>query len=87
MEAHSNLSGIPSRISSSPFSYFENPGKILLILVQNESLFPFFLFFQKADIVTGLVDGQAEKARTKDPKWMINGDWGVIQLCTQVQKL
>jgi len=41
----------------------------------------------KADVVTGLAEGQAEAAQKQDPKWMINGEWGVIQLCKEIQKL
>ena len=37
--------------------------------------------FQKADVVTGLAEGQAEEITNKDPKWMINGEWGLIQMC------
>jgi len=35
----------------------------------------------KADVVTGLSEGQAESAQSLDEKWLINGEWGVIQLC------
>jgi len=35
----------------------------------------------KADVVTGLSEGQAENAQSQDEKWLINGEWGVIQSC------
>lgn len=35
----------------------------------------------KADVVTGLKDGEAERLNEIDKDWMINGSWGVIQLC------
>merc|ERR1711874_156576 len=34
----------------------------------------------KADVVTGLEAGKAEETFRKDPQWMENGNWGVIQL-------
>lgn len=33
----------------------------------------------KAEIVCGLTEGQAEATALKDPEWMVNGQWGVIQ--------
>ncbi len=42
---------------------------------------------QKADVVTGLKEGQAEFAQGQDDKWMVNGNWGVIQFCTAISKL
>ena len=33
----------------------------------------------KAEIVCGLREGQAEATALKDPEWMVNGQWGVIQ--------
>jgi len=33
----------------------------------------------KADVIVGLYEGQAEKITSKDPDWMTNGQWGVIQ--------
>jgi uncharacterized protein with ATP-grasp and redox domains len=33
----------------------------------------------KAEIVCGLKEGQAETTALKDPEWMVNGQWGVIQ--------
>lgn len=33
----------------------------------------------KADVVTGMKEGEAEKMSAKDPKWMISGDYAVIQ--------
>ena len=43
---------------------------IYLILIQ-----------QKADVVTGLSEGQAENAQSLDEKWLTNGEWGLIQFC------
>ena len=40
-----------------------------------------FSLLQKADVVTGLSEGQAENAQSQDEKWLINGEWGVIQSC------
>ena len=40
---------------------------------------------QKADVVTGLSEGQADKLSEEDPNWMINGEWGVIQFCGRIQ--
>jgi len=33
----------------------------------------------KADVMVGLATGQAEEVTEKDPEWMVNGQWGVIQ--------
>ena len=33
----------------------------------------------KADVVTGLENGQAETLLQTDKDWMVNGSWGVIQ--------
>lgn len=33
----------------------------------------------KAEVVCGLRPGQAVEAATKDPEWMVNGEWGVVQ--------
>jgi hypothetical protein len=33
----------------------------------------------KSDVVVGLAEGQAEQLFKKDPKWMIDGKWGMIQ--------
>jgi len=33
----------------------------------------------KSEIVAGLRPGQADELSAKDPKWMFNGNWGVIQ--------
>lgn len=33
----------------------------------------------KAEIVCGMTVGQAEATALKDPEWMVNGQWGVIQ--------
>jgi len=35
----------------------------------------------KADVVTGLSEGQAENAQSLDEKWLTNGEWGLIQFC------
>ena len=35
----------------------------------------------KADLVSGLKDGQAEEVEKQDKKWMINGSWAVISFC------
>jgi len=34
----------------------------------------------KADVIVGLLPGQAEKLTEKDAKWMVTGQWGMIQL-------
>jgi len=41
----------------------------------------------KADVVVGLVEGQAAKARDSDTDWMINGNWGLIQFCDKRERL
>jgi hypothetical protein len=33
----------------------------------------------KAEVVCGLIPGQADETAAKDPEWMVNGQWGVIQ--------
>jgi hypothetical protein len=33
----------------------------------------------KAEVVCGLNPGQADETTAKDPEWMVNGQWGVIQ--------
>ena len=33
----------------------------------------------KAEVVCGLSPGQADETSAKDPEWMVNGQWGVIQ--------
>ncbi|MBS3751649.1 MAG: DUF89 family protein, partial [Anaerolineales bacterium] len=33
----------------------------------------------KADVVVGLTPREIHKARTADPRWMVDGRWGVIQ--------
>lgn len=35
----------------------------------------------KADVVTGLKEGQAEEVQGKDKDWMVNGSWAVISFC------
>ena len=39
----------------------------------------------KADIVTGLKEGQAETLNEADPKWMISGNYAVIQFSPLIQ--
>lgn len=36
----------------------------------------------KADVVTGLDDGRAEKVSQEDEAWMVNGGWGLIQFAS-----
>ena len=33
----------------------------------------------KSDVVVGLKPGQEEELKSKDPNWMVNGKWGMIQ--------
>jgi len=33
----------------------------------------------KADVMVGLLPGQAEDVTKQDPQWMVNGQWGVVQ--------
>ena len=35
----------------------------------------------KADVITGLKPGQAEETQRKSDKWMVSGDFAVIQFC------
>lgn len=35
----------------------------------------------KSELVVGLAAGQAERAASQDPRWLINGERGVIHLC------
>jgi hypothetical protein len=35
----------------------------------------------KAEIIAGLQANQVEDLNRRDPKWLINGEWGVIQFC------
>ena len=35
----------------------------------------------KADVVTGLKEGQADEVQHKDKNWMVNGNWAVISYC------
>lgn len=35
----------------------------------------------KADVVTGLQEGQAEEVEQKEKKWMVNGNWAVMSFC------
>ena len=34
----------------------------------------------KAEIGCGITDEASNRARTNDPKWMVSGRWGVVQL-------
>jgi len=36
----------------------------------------------KADVVTGMKEGEAEKMTEKDPEWMVSGDYAVIHYCS-----
>ena len=38
----------------------------------------------KADLVVGLAPGQAEKMTEKEEKWMVNGQYAVIQHCRKI---
>ncbi|XP_053405223.1 damage-control phosphatase ARMT1-like isoform X2 [Mercenaria mercenaria] len=38
----------------------------------------------KADLVTGLEEGQAEKVKKQDKHWMINGNWAVAVYCEKI---
>jgi len=40
----------------------------------------------KADVITGLAEGQADSAAAIDEKWLVDGEWGVIQYCPRIQK-
>jgi hypothetical protein len=33
----------------------------------------------KSELVVGLENGQAESVTVKDPDWMLNGRWGMVQ--------
>ncbi|KAL3874311.1 hypothetical protein ACJMK2_037343 [Sinanodonta woodiana] len=35
----------------------------------------------KADVQTGLAEGQAKAVKEKDAEWMVNGNWAVISFC------
>jgi len=35
----------------------------------------------KADVATGLSEGQEQKLAEEDPKWMVNGEWALVQIC------
>lgn len=35
----------------------------------------------KADVVTGLKEGQGDTIQAKDKDWMVNGSWAVISFC------
>jgi hypothetical protein len=41
----------------------------------------------KADVVTGLTDGQVESTHDLDSNWMVNGEWGIIQFCNKIVSL
>ena len=53
---------------------------------QDLTVFP-IVIFQKADVVTGLPPGRAEKLTQLDPKWMVGGDWAVVQTCQKIELL
>ena len=36
---------------------------------------------QKAEVVVGLQEGQAEEAAADDERWMQAGKWAVVQFC------
>ena len=38
----------------------------------------------KADVVTGLTEGQAEEVRGKESRWMVSGNWAVMPFCDKV---
>jgi len=38
----------------------------------------------KADVVAGLGEGQAEKAKGQEENWMTSGNWGLIQFCDKL---
>lgn len=38
----------------------------------------------KADLVTGLEEGKAEKVKEQDKNWMINGNWAVAVFCDKI---
>ena len=40
----------------------------------------------KADVVTGLKDGQSEEVQKKDKNWMVNGNWAVISFCVATHR-
>ena len=37
-------------------------------------------------MITGLSEGQANAAAQTDEKWLVDGEWGVIQYCPVIQK-
>lgn len=40
----------------------------------------------KADLVTGLKDGQAVEIEKKDKHWMVNGNWAVMSYCGTIHR-
>ena len=39
-----------------------------------------FLRTCKAEVITGLSNTQVHELQQRDPTWLTNGEWGVIQL-------
>jgi hypothetical protein len=38
-----------------------------------------FLRTCKSEVIVGLAPGQAEALTTRDPAWLVNGEWGMVQ--------
>ena len=38
----------------------------------------------KADVVTGLTEGQAEATQLEEVKWMTSGNWAVMSYCDKI---
>lgn len=48
---------------------------------------PFFAIrTPKSELIAGVESAMVEKVNEKDPEWMINGEWGMIQFCNGVTK-